>query len=78
MKVEIPDEIFANSNLNEHELKLQLALFLYSKNILTLESASHFAEMDSHIFQKQLGENKIPFHYSQKDFDDDLRMLNEP
>jgi predicted HTH domain antitoxin len=78
MKVEIPDALLAGSNLTEQELKLQLALFLYSKNILTLEAGSHFAGLDAHAFQKKIGENKIPVHYTQKDFEDDLRTLNEP
>lgn len=78
MKVEIPDDVLLNSNLSEEEMKLQLAIFLFSKNIFTTESASHFAGMDSYSFQKKLGENKIPVHYSLKDFEDDLRTLNEP
>jgi len=53
-------------------------LFLYQKDILTHESASHFAGIDTYQFQKELGANKIPVHYSQKDLDDDLHTLNEP
>lgn len=78
MKFEIPDDVLTASHLNEQEFKLQLALFLYQKNALTLESASRFAELDSYEFQKQLGVNKIPVHYTRKDFEDDLRLLNEP
>jgi predicted HTH domain antitoxin len=78
MKLDIPDDILLKSHLNEQEFKIQLALFLYQRNALTLESASHFAEIDSYDFQKKLGENKIPVHYTQRDFEDDLSMLNEP
>ncbi len=30
-----------------------------------------------YAFQKKTSENKIHVHYSQKDFEDDLRKLNE-
>lgn len=76
-EIEIPDDVLLRSNLSEPELKLELALFLYQKNILTLESASHFAGLDSYSFQKNLGTHKIPIHYTQQDLDDDLKILNE-
>jgi predicted HTH domain antitoxin len=78
MKIELPDDVLAQSHLTEHQLKLELALFLYQKNILTLESAARFAELDTHSFQSALGANKIPMHYNQQDLEDDLKTLNEP
>jgi len=78
MKIEIPDDILLKNHLSEQEFKIQLALFLFQKNVFTLESASHFAEIDSYEFQKKLGENKIPVHYTTQDFKDDLSILNEP
>ena len=77
MKIEIPDNILLQSNLTEHDLRVEMALFLYQKNILSLESASHFAGVDTYSFQKILGANKIPMHYTQQDLDDDLNILNE-
>lgn len=78
MKIEIPNEFLERSNMSEEEFRLELALFLYSRNILTVESASKFAGMDSYMFQKVLGEKKIPVHYTLTDFEDDLQTLNEP
>lgn len=78
MKIEIPNEVLQRSNLSEGALRLEFALFLYQRNIFTLESASKFAGIDSYQFQKKLGENKIPVHYTVKDFEDDVRTLNEP
>lgn len=78
MKIEIPDNVLAESNLSEQQLRTELAMYLYQKNILTLESASHFAGVNSYSFQKMLGANKIPMHYTQQDLDEDLRILNEP
>ena len=78
MKIEIPNDALKSGNLSENQLTLELALFLYQKNIFTLETASKFAKMDSSLFQKKLGEHKIPVHYSINDFEYDLRTLNEP
>ena len=77
MKIEIPEEALNMANLSEDELRLELALFLYKRNIFTLESASKFANMDAYQFQKKLGEKKIPVHYTMDDFRDDLRTVNE-
>lgn len=75
MKIEFPDDILKNGHLSEQEFKTQLALFLYQKNLFTLETASHFAELDSYQFQKKLSENKIPIHYTFGDFEDDLSVV---
>ena len=77
MKIEIPNDALNRANLTEDELRLELALFLYEKNIFTLESASKFAQLDSYLFQKKLGERKIPVHYTLDDFHDDLSTVNE-
>lgn len=78
MKIEIPNDALKRSSMSEKELRLELALFLFKKNIFTVESASKFAEMDSYEFQKKLGEHKIPIHYTLRDFEDDIRTVNEP
>jgi len=78
MKIEIPNDALKRSSMSEKELRLELALFLFKKNIFTVETASKFAEMDSYEFQKKLGERKIPMHYTLRDLEDDVRTVNEP
>jgi len=75
MRLEIPDNFLKKSNLTESQLKVEFAIFLFSKNIMTLGQASNFANIDSFEFQKQLGERKISIHYDEKDFDDDLQTI---
>ena len=77
MLIEIPDNILNKSNLSEHEIKIEFALILYEKNIFTLEQASKFAELDTFEFQKLTGERKIPIHYSESDFNDDLETIKK-
>lgn len=78
MRIEISDDLLLKNNLSEERLRLELALYLYQKDILSLESASKFAEMDSYQFQKELGAHKIPIHYTRQDLNDDLAIVNEP
>lgn len=76
MLIEIPDNII-NNNLSESELKTEIALILYDKNLMTLDQASNFAGLDSLEFQKLIGKRKIPIHYTEDDFNDDLNTIKK-
>lgn len=76
MIIEIPDSIL-NKDISEKEIKIELALILYEKNIFTLEQASKFSNLDSYEFQKLIGKNYIPIHYSSDDFKDDLETIKK-
>ena len=58
MLIEIPDNILNKSNLTENALKMEFALFLFNKNIMTLSQACNFANMDSLEFQKNYWETE--------------------
>ncbi len=75
MLIEIPDNILNKSNLTENALKMEFALFLFNKNIMTLSQACNFANMDSLEFQKLLGDRKISIHYGEQDLKDDLETI---
>ena len=77
MLIEIPDHILKNSNLTEYEFRRELALTMYEKNLMTLEQASDFAKMDAYEFQKITGERRIPIHYSEQGFEDDLATIKK-
>ena len=44
---------------------------------MTLEQAAKFSNLDSFEFQKLTGKRKIPIHYSENDFSDDLEMIKK-
>lgn len=77
MIVELSDEIMQKANISELKLKTEFALFLYEKNILTLEQASKVADKDTLEFQLILGSRKIPIHYGVEDFENDLKTLKK-
>jgi len=77
MLIEIPDNILSKNNLSEQEIKIEFALILYEKNIMTLDQASKFAFLDTFEFQKLVGERKIPIHYTEDDFYADLATIKK-
>lgn len=77
MIIEIPDQVLNSVPISMEEVKLEVAVALYAKSILTLEQASKVAALDQLQFQQVLGKRKIPLHYGVKDFEDDMRTLSE-
>ncbi|MGP8217145.1 MAG: UPF0175 family protein [Bacteroidia bacterium] len=78
MRIEISDELLNRTHLSEKDLKVELALLFYQRNIFTLGQAAAFAGIHQMEFQKILSERKINIHYDIDAFRDDLNVLNEP
>lgn len=74
--VVIPANIVEATKFNEKELLVEVAIYLYSQERLTLEQASQLAELDRISFQLELADRDIEIQFSVKDFEDDLATLN--
>jgi len=77
MIIEISDQILDKLSITREEVKLEVAVALCAREILTLEQASKMAEVGQLKFQQILGERKIPIHYSKEDFEEDLKTLSQ-
>jgi predicted HTH domain antitoxin len=77
MIIEISDHTLDKLSISREEVKLEVAVALYAREILTLEQASKMADLDQLKFQQVLGERKIPIHYGQEDFEEDLKTLSQ-
>ncbi len=75
MVLEIADQYIQNTFLSELNLKLEFAIYLYEKDILTLEQASKLAEISYLDFQKELGNRNISIHYDEEELEKDLETL---
>ena len=53
MSVLITDDILRQANMSDSKFRLELGIFLYSNNILTMGKASEFAGLTKAIFQKK-------------------------
>jgi len=58
------------------ELRLEIAVYLYEKQRLTMGQAKRLADLDQIAFQKELAKRNVYIHYDLKDFETDLKNLN--
>lgn len=76
LTLEIPEDILENVKLPSDEvdqvLRQELALALYARGIVTSGTARRLAQMMRWEFEELLGQRKVPRHYEEDDFDEDL------
>ena len=77
MLLEIPDHIARNIALNEKELLLEFAIFLYQQEILSMRAAADFAQVSWVEFEQILSGRNISLHYTETDLDKDLENLEK-
>ena len=75
--LEIPDEVRAALRLPpeelDRELRKELAVALYRRQVLSFGKARTLAQMTRWQFEELLGEREVPRHYSAEDLQEDLR-----
>ena len=78
--LEIPQEVQAALRLPpgeiEQELRKELALALYQRQVLSLGKARELARMTRWEFEELLGRRKMPRHYSAEDLQDDIQYAS--
>ena len=72
--ITIPDSVMTSAQMNEAELKQEIALMLYQQSKLTLAQARRFAEMSRPAFKRLLASRKIPL-YDVADYREDVETL---
>lgn len=77
MTLEIPDRIARHLTLNEKELIIEFAVFLYQQEILSLRAAAEFAQIPWLKMEEILAEKGIPLKYSEEDLENDLDNLRQ-
>ena len=77
ISLEIPPEILNATRLPpkemEREFRLELALALYQRGVLSLGKARLLADMTRWSFEELLGQRKIPRHYTDADLQEDIQ-----
>lgn len=76
MLVELPSDFIGVSDYSEQDLKIDVAVLLYKRKVLTLARAASWVGMTRLEFQKALVERGFPINYSIEDFETDLKTLN--
>jgi predicted HTH domain antitoxin len=74
--LEIDEEVYEALKLPEGErsevLKLELAVSLYARDILSFGKARALAGLSNQEFQRLLGEREIPRHYGEEELAEDI------
>lgn len=73
----IPDEILETLKMPkkqiEEELKKELAFLLYERGLASLGIARRLTGMSKWEFIEGLAKRKIPRHYDEKEFEEDIK-----
>lgn len=77
MKLEISDFQLEGAGMDEQKLKLELAVFLFEKNIFTLGKAAEFCGLHKLQMQQELAKREIPLHYTLEMFEQDLAVIKK-
>ena len=75
--VEIPQDVLDSARLTRRDLKIEIAVHLYSQHRLSIGKAKELANMHLWEFRQLLALRKISPHYDQIDFEEDLDYLRQ-
>jgi predicted HTH domain antitoxin len=75
--LEVPQDILDSSRLTLAELKVGIAVYLYSQGRLSIGKAREFAGMSLWEFRQLLALRRISPHYDEADLDEDMATLRE-
>lgn len=71
----IPGEILEQTQMSPDEFLIELAVYLYDKEILSIGKAKGLAKMDLISFQKELSKREVDIKYDYDDFLVDMKNL---
>ena len=75
--LQIPQDILDSSRLSVSELKVELAVYLYTQRRLSIGKARELADMPLWEFRQLLASRRISPHYDEVDLDEDIATLRE-
>lgn len=75
MTITIPDEIIEQAHLSPHELRTDLAAYLYEHRRLTIGQARRLAGLSLIAFQHELAKRDIMIQFGVDDLEKDMNNL---
>ncbi|MCC6281437.1 MAG: UPF0175 family protein [Saprospiraceae bacterium] len=73
MTLEISEEIVASSHLTLEEVRLGFAIWLFQEKQVSLGKCAKVAGIHKMLFQKELAKRKIAVHYTEEDFERNMK-----
>jgi predicted HTH domain antitoxin len=75
--LQIPQDILDSSRLTVSELKVELAVYLYTQRRLSIGKARELADMSLWEFRQLLASRRISPHYGEAELDEDIATLRD-
>ncbi len=73
----VPEQILSSANISAEQLLIEVAVYLYDSERLSLGQARALVQMDVISFQKELAKRDINIKIDIEDFEDDLISLDQ-
>ena len=73
--LDVPQDILDSARISMPELRMEIAVYLYSQERLSLGKARELADMSLWEFRQLLASRRIPPHYDKMDLDEDIATL---
>lgn len=73
MQITLPDDL----GLSEEQVKQELAVALFERQVISLARAATLAGMSRIEFQRLLADRHVPIHYDLSDFAEDVENLRQ-
>ena len=71
----IPGNILEKTQLSHEDFLIELAVYLYDKEILSIGKAKSLAKLDLISFQKELSKRNVEIKYDYDDYLTDMKNL---
>ena len=73
--LDVPQDVLDSARISIPELRVEIAVYLYSQERLSLGKARELADMSLWEFRQLLASRRIPPHYDKTDLDEDIATL---
>ena len=73
----IPGEVLERAEISGSDLLIEIAMYLYDKERLSIGQAKDLAGLDLISFQKELAKRDVYIHYDVDDYYSDLENLDK-
>jgi predicted HTH domain antitoxin len=75
--LQVPQDILDSARLTVSELKVEMAIYLYTRGRLSVGKARELAEVSLWEFRQLVASRRISPHYDESDLDEDMATLRE-
>lgn len=72
----IPDAILSQANISAEQIQIEIAVFLYQRQMLSIGQAKKIAQLDLISFQQELAVRGVNIHFNATELDKDLKNLS--